>query len=104
MGAARYWDDPEADLEETVDLPLPPTFRPRPQPAPPATAVRMLKEVIDAIRAVGGVLVFGGLLIILSFGGAGRNFLRVAIPITSLAIIPGALYLVAAAGLVRRRY
>src|SRR5438552_1317987 len=27
MGAARYWDDPEANLEETTDLPLPPSLR-----------------------------------------------------------------------------
>lgn len=103
MGAARYWDDPEADLEETIDLPLPPSVRTRPDPPP--IALRMLKEVIDAIRLVGGVLVVGGLgVIVFNLDKSGRDFAHIAIPMTSLAVIPGTLYLVAAEGLVRRRY
>jgi hypothetical protein len=102
MGAARYWDDPEADLEETIDLPLPASVRVRPDPPP--VALRIFKEVVDAIRLVGGVLVVGGLgVIVFNLGKSGRDFAHVAIPITSLAVIPGALYLVAAEGLAQRR-
>lgn len=104
MGAARYWDDPDADLEETTDLPLPPSVRAQ-LDEPPPPALRVLKEVIDAIRMVGGVLVVGGLgAIVASLGRSSRDFIHIAVPATSVAVIPGVLYLVAAAGLVRRRY
>jgi len=103
MGAARYWDDPEADLEETIDLPLP--ARVRTHPDPPPDALRVLKEVIDAIRMAGFVLAVGGLGVIVSnLGKSGRDLVHVAVPVVSLAVIPGALYLVAAEGLIRRRY
>jgi hypothetical protein len=104
MGAARYWDDPDADLEETTDLPLPPDLRAE-LGTPPPPALRVLEEVISALRMVGVVLAVGGLgVIFANLGRTGRDFIHIAVPFASLAVIPGALYLVAAEGLVRRRY
>src|SRR4051812_26604234 len=104
MGAARYWDDPDADLEETTDLPLPESVRAALEP-PPSAALRVLGEVINAIRLVGGVLAVAGLgVLVANLNKTGRDFVHVAVPVTSLAVIPGALYVVAAEGLIRRRY
>lgn len=103
MGAARYWDDPEADLEETIDLPVPGDVRAGFEPRP--TAYAILREVIDAIRLVGTLLaVFGGPVAWLLVPRGGAAPLRVVGLIAGLVVIPGVLYLVAAAGLMRRRY
>jgi hypothetical protein len=102
MGAAQYWDDPDADLERTVDLPVPPTVRARFEPTPREVAI--LEEVVHALRMIGVVLAVISGVIALTFAQAAGPDLRRAVALTGLVLAPGVLYLVAAAGLVRRRY
>src|SRR5689334_22881273 len=102
MGPARYWDDPDADLERTVDIPIPPAVSAGFEPTPREFAI--LEEVVHALRMVGGVLaVVAGLVVMVLAQQGGRDFRR-AVVLTGLLLPPGVLYLVAAAGLVRRRY
>lgn len=102
MGPARFWDDPDADLERTVDLPVPPAVRDRFEPTPREIAV--LQEVIEAIRVVGVLLVVGGLLALFGMKATLGAKVRPAAMITGLVTLPGALYVVASAGLTARRY
>ena len=102
MGPARYWDDPDADLERTVDIPVPTAVRAGFEPTPREFAI--LEEVIHALRMVGAVLAAISGVIALVYAQAAGPDLRRAIAATGLVLAPGVLYLVAAAGLVRRRY
>jgi hypothetical protein len=102
MGPARFWDDPDADLQRTVDLPLPPAVRRRFEPTPREFAI--LREVIDAIRLVGALLVVGGLFAVFGMRASLGARVRPAAMVTGLVTLPGALYVVASLGQTARRY
>jgi hypothetical protein len=67
-------------------------------------AVTILEEVIDAIRLVGVLLAVGGVLVSGRIANLRMLFDPKLALVTGLVTIPGVLYLVAAAGLVKRRY
>jgi hypothetical protein len=98
MGPARFWDDPDADLDKTVDLRVPPAVRARFEPTPREIAI--LEEVIHALRMVGLLLLCGGMLTLPAFDGR----VRWAMMVNALVTFPGGLYLVASFGLLARRY
>src|SRR3954468_1345704 len=102
MGAAQFWDDPDADLERTVDLLCPRAARRRFDPRP--REQRLLDEVTEAIRFVGVMLVACGLIGLLAVAGLNGAPRYTAVVVTGLVTVPGALYVVASFGLAARRH
>jgi hypothetical protein len=101
MGPARFWDDPDADLDKTVDLPVPPAVRARFEPVPGEDAP--LDQLAHAINLIGLVLITLGLAALLVFSGDRGSRLRPTIVVTGLFTLPGALYVVASVGLTCRQ-
>jgi hypothetical protein len=103
MCARSTRDEPIDYFEESLDLCVPPRAKVAPfGPTPRDHAI--LREVIDGIRLVGAVLAVGGGVATFSLASQGGAMLRLAGPVAGLIVVPGVLYLIAAAGLVRRRY
>jgi hypothetical protein len=102
MGPARYWDDPDADLERTVDLTVPPAVRARFEPTPGEDAP--LDELAHAIIMIGLLLVILGMVALIGFASHAPSPLRLAIVVTGLFTLPGALYVVASIGLTWRQF
>jgi len=65
---------------------------------------RVFSEVIDALWFLGLLLFLGGGAVTIGLLNKGKVMLHVAALVTALATVPGALYVVAAVGLKRRRY
>jgi hypothetical protein len=101
MGPARFWDDSDADLERTVDLPVPPAVRARFEPVPGDDAP--LDQLAHAIIMVGGVMITLGLTALLISAGGGSR-LRPTIFVTGLFTLPGGLYVVASIGVTWRQF